>query len=153
MQKSIRESLTQLLAAGAVVMLTVPGQAFFAAAAVGADKLKVVYHISEAEKVPFALNNIRNHIKGVGGADNVEIIVVAHGPGLRPFHAAETPVKISSLVSELQLEGVAFNACGNTMNAMRFALSDLLPDFVRRDEGGVVRLAELQSKGYVYIRP
>ena len=50
-------------------------------------------------------------------------------------------------------EVVEFDACGNTMNAMSFELSDLLPDFVRRDEGGVVRLAELQSQGYMYLRP
>ena len=121
--------------------------------AFAADKLKVVYHVSEADKVPFVLNNIRNHIKGVDGAENVEIILVAHGPGLKPFHAENGPEKVSSLVSELQLEGVQFNACGNTMNALSFQLSDLLPDFVRRDEGGVVRIAELQSKGYLYIRP
>ena len=117
------------------------------------DKMKVVYHISEAEKVPFVLRNIKNHIKGVGGAENVEIIVVAHGPGLKPFHAKKSQMKVSSLVEELQLEGVAFNACGNTMNAMNFELSDLLPDFVQRDEGGVVRIAELQSKGYMYLKP
>ena len=118
-----------------------------------ADKLKVVYHVSEAEKVPFALNNIRNHIKGVGGAENVEIILVAHGPGLKPFHADDPTGKVASLVDELQTDGVEFNACGNTMNALQFQLSDLLPDFVRRDAGGVLRLAELQSKGYLYIRP
>ena len=117
------------------------------------EKLKVVYHVSEAEKVPFVLRNIKNHIKGVGGAENVEIILVAHGPGLKPFHTKESQEKVSSLVGELQLEGVEFNACGNTMNAMKSQLSDLLPDFVRRDEGGVVRIAELQSKGYMYLRP
>ena len=117
------------------------------------EPLNVVYHISEADKVPFVLRNIKNHIKGVGGAENVNIVVVAHGPGLKPFHAETTKPKISSLVSELQLEGVSFNACGNTMNALKYTTEDLLPDLVRRDEGGVVRIAELQSKGYVYIRP
>jgi intracellular sulfur oxidation DsrE/DsrF family protein len=32
-------------------------------------------------------------------------------------------------------------------------LDGLLPGFVRADEGGVVRIAELQSQGYLYIRP
>lgn len=117
------------------------------------EKLKVVYHVSEAEKVPFVLRNIANHIKGVGGAENVEIILVAHGPGLKPFHGDNARENVSSLVSELQLEGVSFNACGNTMNALNYQTEDLLPDFVRRDEGGVVRIAELQSKGYFYLRP
>ena len=127
--------------------------AALAATAQAGDKLKVVYHVSEADKVPFMLRNIKNHIKGVGGPDNVEIVVVAHGPGLKPFHAGDAAEKVSSMVGELQLEGVSFNACGNTMNALKYELNDLLPDFVRRDEGGVVRIAELQSKGYLYIRP
>jgi hypothetical protein len=39
------------------------------------------------------------------------------------------------------------------MRALDFSSSDLLPDFIRRDEGGTVRIAELQSKGNVYIQP
>ena len=135
---------------GLVLVLLV---GFLSSPAFSDEKLKVVYHVSEAEKVPFVLRNIKNHIKGVGGAENVEIILVAHGPGLKPFHTEESQEKVTSLVGELQLEGVEFNACGNTMNAMNSQLTDLLPDFVRRDEGGVVRIAELQSKGYMYLRP
>lgn len=139
--------MQKLLIALAICFSSLAGPAF------SADKMKVVYHVSEAEKVPFVLRNIANHIKGVGGPDNVEIILVAHGPGLKPFHTKDVAEKVSSLVGELQLEGVQFNACGNTMNAMDSQLTDLLPDFVRRDEGGVVRIAELQSKGYMYLRP
>ena len=124
----------------------------YASAAAG-EPLKVVYHVTEAEKVPFVLENIKNHIKGVGGAENVDIVLVAHGPGLKPFHRGKARKKVSGLVSELQLEGVEFDACGNTMNILNFKTSDLLPNLVRRDEGGVVRVAELQSKGYVYLRP
>ncbi len=29
----------------------------------------------------------------------------------------------------------------------------LLPGFVKVDQGGVVRIAQLQSEGYVYLRP
>jgi intracellular sulfur oxidation DsrE/DsrF family protein len=29
----------------------------------------------------------------------------------------------------------------------------LLPGFVTAEQGGVVRIAELQSQGYVYLRP
>jgi hypothetical protein len=32
-------------------------------------------------------------------------------------------------------------------------LKDLLPGFVVAEQGGVVRIAELQSMGYVYLRP
>jgi intracellular sulfur oxidation DsrE/DsrF family protein len=124
-----------------------------AAPAAQAEKLKVVYHVSEPEKVRFTLGNMRNHIKGVGGPENVELVLVVHGPALKQFHEMTPDGKIAGLVSGLQEQGVAFNACGNTMRAFDYQLSELIPGFVRRDEGGVVRIAELQSKGYIYIRP
>ena len=51
------------------------------------DKLKVVYHLSDLDKVQFVIGNIQNHVDGVGGPDNVTIALVVHGPALRAFHA------------------------------------------------------------------
>ena len=39
------------------------------------------------------------------------------------------------------------------MKAQNVTLTDLLPGFVAAEQGGVVRLAELQSQGYLYLRP
>jgi intracellular sulfur oxidation DsrE/DsrF family protein len=39
------------------------------------------------------------------------------------------------------------------MKAQKITLNDLLPGFVSADRGGVVRIAELQSQGYLYLRP
>jgi intracellular sulfur oxidation DsrE/DsrF family protein len=44
-------------------------------------------------------------------------------------------------------------ASGNTMKSQNGTLKDLLPSFVGADQGGVVRLAELQAQGYFYLRP
>jgi uncharacterized protein len=41
----------------------------------------------------------------------------------------------------------------HSMRAQEVTLKDLLPGFIVADNGGVVRLAELQSRGYVYLRP
>ena len=43
--------------------------------------------------------------------------------------------------------------CGNTLKGFNLTLDELLPGFVEVPEGGVTKIAELQSKGYVYIRP
>ena len=51
-------------------------------------KLKVVYHLSDLDKVSFVLGNIQNHFDGVGGPDNVTIALVVHGQALRAFHSA-----------------------------------------------------------------
>ncbi|MGI9302667.1 MAG: DsrE family protein [Gammaproteobacteria bacterium] len=122
-------------------------------ASAGNDKLKVVYHVSDVDKVQFALNNIKNHIKGVGGPENVKLALVVHGPALKEFHDIQVTDRVRKLATELQGEGVELNACGNTMRAQAVEIDELIPGFVRVDQGGVVRIAELQAQGYLYIRP
>ena len=117
------------------------------------SKLKVVYHLSDAEKVNFVLGNIQNHIDGVGGPEHVTIALVIHGPALKAFHGAHANPDVSKRVGEFSKDGVELAACGNTMKAQNVTLTDLLPGFVSAEKGGVVRLAELQSQGYLYLRP
>ena len=117
------------------------------------DKLKVVYHLSDADKVNFVLGNIQNHIDGVGGPDHVTLALVIHGPALKAFHWAQANPDVSGRISNFAKDGVELAACGNTMKAQNITLTDLLPGFVSAEKGGVVRLAELQSQGYLYLRP
>ncbi|WP_158672058.1 DsrE family protein [Bradyrhizobium guangdongense] len=121
--------------------------------AAASNRLKVVYHLSDAEKVSFVLGNIQNHIDGVGGPEHVTIALVIHGPALKAFHAAQANPDISKRVSDFSKDGVELAACGNTMKAQNVTLRELLPGFVSAEKGGVVRLAELQSQGYLYLRP
>jgi uncharacterized protein len=114
---------------------------------------KVAYHLSDIEKVTFVLGNIENHIEGEGGPENVRIVLVVHGPALALFQTAKTNPDISRRLARIAGAGVGLAACGNTMKAQNITVSDLLPGFVRVDEGGVVRLARLQAEGYAYLRP
>jgi uncharacterized protein len=118
-----------------------------------ARKLKVVYHLSDLDKVSFVLGNIQNHFDGVGGPDNVTIALVIHGQALRAFHAASANPDTSKRVGQFSKAGLEFAACGNTMKSQNVALKELLPGFVAAETGGVVRIAELQSQGYLYLRP
>ena len=135
------------------------GGAFAAASAKAATdagpsgKLKVVYHLSDAEKVNFVLGNIQNHIDGVGGPDRVTIALVIHGPALKAFQSVQANPDITRRVGDFSKDGVELAACGNTMKAQNITLKDLLPGFVSAEKGGVVRIAELQSQGYLYLRP
>jgi intracellular sulfur oxidation DsrE/DsrF family protein len=117
------------------------------------DKTKVVYHLNETDKVQFVIGNIENHFEGVGGPDKVTIALVVHGPALRAFHAAVANPAVKSRLASLVSAGVVLGACSNTMKGQKVTLKDLLPGFVSLEQGGVVRLAELQSQGYVYLRP
>ena len=117
------------------------------------NKLKVVYHLSDAEKVNFVLGNIQNHIDGVGGPDHVTIALVIHGPALKAFHRAQANPDVSKRIGQLSRAGMEMAACGNTMKSQNVTVKELLPGFVAADKGGVVRIAELQSQGYLYLRP
>lgn len=138
----------------ALVALALSLTAFGVSPATDAEeRLDVVYHLSDTDKVGFVLGNIRNHIQGVGGPQNVHIVLVVHGPALKAFQDIEALDSVRSKVKALQGDGVEFDACGNTMKALHVGLDELLPNFVQVDQGGVVRIAELQAQGYIYIRP
>jgi uncharacterized protein len=116
-------------------------------------KLKVVYHLSDLDKVSFVVGNIQNHFDGVGGPNNVTIALVIHGQALRAFHAASANPDLSKRLMQLSKAGLELAACRNTMKSQDVELKDLLPGFAAAERGGVVRIAELQSQGYLYLRP
>ena len=138
--------------------LTSLGAVFATAAVTSAqaatpDKSKVVYHLNDLDKVQFVLGNIENHFEGVGGPDKVTIALVVHGAALKAFHAASANPDVKGRLASFARSGVELGACGNTMKGQKVTLKDLLPGFVSLDRGGVVRIAELQGQGYVYLRP
>jgi intracellular sulfur oxidation DsrE/DsrF family protein len=117
------------------------------------SKLKVVYHLNDLDKVNFVVGNIQNHLDGVGGPDHVTIALVVHGQALRAFHSASANPDLSRRVGQFSKAGLELAACGNTMKSQNVTVNDLLPGFIAAERGGVVRIAELQSQGYCYLRP
>jgi uncharacterized protein len=142
-----------LRAAAAIGAAFAASGANAATEAPAAGKLKVVYHLNDLDKVNFVLGNIENHFEGVGGPDNVTIALVIHGPALRAFHASSASPDVSKRVGQFSKAGLQMAACGNTMKSQHVTVNDLLPGFVAAEKGGVVRIAELQSQGYLYLRP
>jgi intracellular sulfur oxidation DsrE/DsrF family protein len=139
------------LAAGMSAMLASATRSSTQAAS--PDSSKVVYHLADLDKVNFVLGNIKNHYEGVGGPSHVKIALVVHGPALKAFQAGSANPIVKKDVSQFHGEGLELNACGNTMKAQKLTLGDLLPGFVAAEQGGVVRIAELQAQGYLYLRP
>jgi len=119
-------------------------------------KHKILYQLDDpdVDKARFVLNNIQNHVKGVGGWKNIEALeLVVFGPALKNFVAKDMDPVLSHALTTLQAEGMVFGACGNTMKGMNVTLGDLADGAKPLPQGGVVRIMELQEKGYTYIRP
>jgi hypothetical protein len=95
-----RSILAGMFAAGAAS----PARAQTVGGAAGVPK--VAYHLADLEKVAFVLGNIRNHLDGMGGRDNVRIALVVHGPALRAFRTVTPNVAIKSDVADARAAGV-----------------------------------------------
>lgn len=125
----------------------------FSARAETPARQKVAYHLADLDKVSFVLGNLRNHVNATGGPGGADLVLVVHGPALDAFTKKSAKPELMKQLTEASKAGVQLNACGNTMRAMQLEIADLLPGFVRVDQGGVVRLTELQMQGYSYLRP
>ncbi|MFQ5677082.1 MAG: DsrE family protein, partial [bacterium] len=110
-------------------------------------KQKVVYHLNEVGKVKMVLNNIKNHIKGVGGPENVDIVLVVHGPAYAAFLKEEIDPNIQARLEVLQDQGVETDMCGNTMRKFGVVDNDLIDGFQRHND-----FQHLANKKAVYLR-
>jgi hypothetical protein len=103
-----------------------------------------------------ALNNATNvvqYYKGMG--KKVSIEVVTFGPGLHMLREDTSPVKARIETLALSTPEISFKACGNTQENMRKAENKditLIPQ-AKLVSSGVVRVMELQERGWSYVRP
>lgn len=114
-------------------------------------KLVIQVSTDDPRTQKIALNNAVN-LQALYGIDNVDIEIVAYGPGLGLL----TPKnKQASRVQSLALQNITFSACQNTMNKVKKKKGKLpkLTEGVTQVKAGVARIMELQEQGYAYIRP
>ena len=115
-----------------------------------AQRSKVVIQVSDGDQAKWnlALNNARN-IQTDLGAANVDIEIVAYGPGIGMVKL-DSPV--ANRVAEANAAGVKVMACENTMNGQKLARSDMLGS-IGYVNAGVVEIMQRQQQGWAYLRP
>jgi len=111
---------------------------------------KVVVQVSEADpaKWNLALNNVRN-LQADLGAANIDIEVVAYGPGIGMLKADSV---VGTRIDEALGAGVKVLACENTMRAQKLAPAEMLGK-VGYVPSGVVEITQKQMQGWAYLRP
>ena len=101
-------------------LLVMSSLLFVSAPALAADQslaeYKYVLHISDMDpsKQELILNNARNLLDAYPPGD-VEVEIVAYGPGLRLMFAENVNAQ---RIDSLSQSGVKFTACGNTLKGM-----------------------------------
>lgn len=127
--------------------------AYFASADSDDKVHKVVIQVStdDPRTQKIALNNAVNLQKHYG-IDNVDIEIVAYGPGLGLLTDQSAQ---ADRVSSLLLSDITFSACGNTMDTVekKSGKRPTLLEDVSMVQAGVARIMELQEAGYSYVRP
>ena len=117
------------------------------------DMHKIVIQVStdDPRTQKIALNNAVN-LQKLYGLDNIEIEIVAYGPGLGLLTKKSGQ---SDRVESLALSDITFSACGNTMAkvAKKSGKTPVLLEGVTKVKAGVARIMELQEQGYAYVRP
>lgn len=141
--------------AGAAGSLATVAPFFIAASAQTASgtaskRHKIVIQVSDNDpaKWSLALNNAKNLQDDVGAA-NVDIEIVAYGPGIGMLKL-ESPA--GARIAEAVTARVKVLACENTMRGQKLTREDMLPavGFV---PAGVTEIMIKQSEGWAYLRP
>jgi len=125
----------------------------FAAGAVAqspAPASKVVLQVSDNDpgKWNLALNNAKN-LQADLGAGNVEIEIVAYGPGIGMLKADSI---VGNRIGDALGQGVKVSACENTMHGQKLVKADML-DGIGYVPAGVVEIMRKQQEGWAYLRP
>ncbi len=121
-----------------------------AAAKKQAQKYRVVFQVSDADpgKWNLALNNARN-VQTDLGKDNVQIEIVAYGPGLGMLKAES---KVADRLAQAMDDGIGLMACENTMKNTHVTKADMYSGISYVD-AGVVHIMKREREGWSYIRP
>jgi uncharacterized protein len=144
----VRSSRLLVLAVLCALSLAIAVPAAYAQAS-GA-KNRVVMQVSDNDpaKWNLALNNARN-LQADLGAKNVEIEIVAYGPGIGMLKADSV---VGSRIADALATGVRVEACENTMRGQKLDKAEMLTgiDYV---PAGVVEIMQKQQQGWAYLRP
>jgi intracellular sulfur oxidation DsrE/DsrF family protein len=115
-----------------------------------AKPTRVVVQVSDDDPARWnvVLNNVKNLQQDFGAA-NITVEIVAYGPGIGMLKMDSA---VSSRVLEATNNGVAVNACENTMRGQKLVHADMLQN-VTYVPAGVVEIVKRQQEGWAYLRP
>ena len=118
--------------------------------ATGIKRQGIVIQVSDNDpaKWNLALNNAKNLQDDVGAA-NVDIEIVAYGPGIGMLKL-ESPT--GSRIADAAKAGIKVTACENTMRGQKLSKDDMLAG-ISYVPAGVTEIMKKQHEGWAYLRP
>lgn len=110
----------------------------------------IVIQVSDNDpaKWALALNNAKNLQDDVGAA-NVDIEIVAYGPGIGMLKL-ESPT--AARIADAVRDKIKVTACENTMRGQKLTRDDMLGG-ISYVPAGVTEIMKKQGEGWAYLRP
>jgi uncharacterized protein len=139
-----------------LLVVSVSGTPSFAEQANTKAKMKVLYHVDgkDPDVVKYALALIHKHIEAEGGPQHIDIKLVIHGPALQLFERDKIDPELKKKFDLILEDGAHAEMCQVSMKIFGKSLEDLLPGLEPTlHPVAVKRIADLQSQGYLYIKP
>ncbi|MBO3801485.1 MAG: DsrE family protein [Candidatus Brockarchaeota archaeon] len=112
--------------------------------------MKVTFHVdTDSDFVAdLTLKNVKNLLRYSNDKDK-EVTIVANGSAVRFFQKG---TRYENELKELYNKGVKIYLCNASLEALNIKKYDVL-EICEIVPSGVVKIVELQEKGYAYIKP
>ena len=116
-----------------------------------AHKNRLVIQVTDNDPARWTmiLNNTKNAQDDVGGADKIDIEIVAYGPGINML---KNDSSVGARVADAVKSGVKIVGCENTMKGLKLSKDEMLPT-VGYVPAGITELMKKQQEGWAYVRP
>jgi uncharacterized protein len=146
----------------AIALVSLALVSTFAPASLAADakphRIAIQVDQNDPQVMNLALGNANNAIEYYKARnEQVDIDIVAYGPGLHMLRADTSPVqdRIKRLKAMASPGTIQFSACDNTKKGMEKAEGHPVPMLPEATvvPAGIVHLSELQEQGWSYVRP
>jgi intracellular sulfur oxidation DsrE/DsrF family protein len=115
------------------------------------QKYRLLIQVSDNDPARWnmVMNNVRNAQADVGGADKIDLEIVAYGPGISMLKS-ESPV--GAQIADLVKSGVKVVGCENTMKAVNLTKAQMLPT-IGYVPAAVTEIMKKQMEGWPQVRP
>ena|SRR5487761_1842 len=140
------------------LLVVAVGLAALAAENVPTRAHRVVFQVDSDNSVPMkhAISNSINLVQYYRKLkEPVRVEIVAYGAGITMFRADTSPVRDILEYMHANFPEIAFTVCGNTVAIIGKREGHAIPLIAetRVVPFGIVRLVQLQERGWSYIRP
>jgi hypothetical protein len=113
---------------------------------------------NDADVMNLALNNAKNVLEHYrANNEDVEVEIIAYGPGLHMLRTDTSPVKdrIKQMSEANSASKIVFSACNNTKQGMEKREGHAITIIPQATivPSGVVRIMQLQEQGWSYVKP